>query len=453
MRSRERGAAPDVDPGWVGIGIAVASCALVAVAVSLLVVHLRHVQWNMIDLSVYRWGGLTVRSHGALYDGQWSGADIANYHDSPLPFTYTPAAALAFVPLSFLPLSWLQVLIVVVDVAAVGGCLLLSFRMLGHHVTRPLLGLVVTMTAVAMLLEPVTQTVSFGQINLVLLAMILADLALPDDHPLKGLLIGIAIGIKLTPAIFAVYFLITGRWKPAVRAVVAFAGTVVIAGVLIPGETRQFWVGRLFMDASRVGTVDYAGNQSLNGALVRLLGDSAGTHLVWLGAALAVGAGGLIAARWLHRSGRELEGATVCALTGLLVSPISWDHHWVWVIPAAAIAVDAALRGRRWALGALVAGVAVFASLPVIEGVVWAPPHGGHAEQQWSLVQSLPGDAYVLAGLAALAAVGAAIVAAHGRAGAPAVIDLDALDATPPIPGPVVATGPAVGAGAPTDAQ
>ena len=42
-----------------------------------------------------------------------------------------------------------------------------------------------------------------------------------------------------------------------------------------------------------------------------------------------------------------MAGWLTCALTGLLVSPISWDHHWVWIVPALALLADAAVRAMR----------------------------------------------------------------------------------------------------------
>src|SRR5690606_24023381 len=126
----------------------------------------------------------------------------------------------------------------------------------------------------------------------------------------------------------------TRRWRATIVSSATFAATVVVGAVALPAESKDFWFDRLFMDSERVGGVGYVGNQSLHGTIARLAGSVDAAELWWWASVLVVGALGMVLAAWASRRGREVMGVLLCALTGLLVSPISWSHHWVWLIPA-----------------------------------------------------------------------------------------------------------------------
>jgi alpha-1,2-mannosyltransferase len=251
--------------------------------------------------------------------------------------------------------------------------------------------------AAAVWLEPVRGTLAYGQINLLLAALVLADLTGRLERLPRGVLIGVAAGLKLTPGIFAVYLLLTGRPKAAGTALGAFLGTAALGWLLLPADSALFW-GKLWLDPGHVSGVPYAGNQSLYGAATRLLGGTDQAGLPWLLAAVLVGAGGLAVAAATHRAGHELAGIGLCGLTGLLISPISWNHHWVWVLPGTVVAVAAAVRRpTRARLARLACWLA-----PFLVGPIWWVPHGGDREYHHHGLQLLLGNAYLLAGLAAL---------------------------------------------------
>jgi alpha-1,2-mannosyltransferase len=197
---------------------------------------------------------------------------------------------------------------------------------------------------VALWLQPVQQTLQFGQVNLILMLIIVADFSLPAGAWPKGMGIGLAAGFKLTPLIFIPYLVLTRQFRMAGTAIVTFAATIAASLVLLPGLSRQFWLGGLFLDSGRTGNIAYVGNQSLNGALERLMGDAQTAHPYWVAASVAVGIFGLLIAAWWARHGHEMAGVLLCALTGLLISPISWSHHWVWSALALAVAADAVVR-------------------------------------------------------------------------------------------------------------
>ena len=324
---------------------------------------------HLLDLRVYRSGAAALLHGGAIYAEHLDPTDP--FH-TPLNFTYPPFAALLFAPFALLPWAFVVAALTVAGIAA----LALTTRLVRPQ--APLAAVVVG----AMLLGPVgwpQGTLVMGQVNLLLMALVAADL-LPAHRRWRGALTGIAAGVKLTPGIFLVYLAVTGRRREAATGAVTAAATALIGYAVAPGDSVLFWT-RLWWDPAHVGDQAYTPNQSLGGALARL---GAG-HGVWLVLAAAVGAYGLAVARQAYRSGDELWGVLVTALTGLLVSPVSWLHHWVWAVPIALV---------LWARGAWVIAtcwVAVFAVQPLW----WSLPPPAH---------DLATNSVTLAGLALLAA-------------------------------------------------
>ncbi len=299
-----------------------------------------------------------------------------------LPFTYPPFAAVAMVPLALLP-EWLAAALWTgASVGALAGVVVVVRRALD----RPAPGwLVALVTCGALAMEPVWQNLTFGQVNVLLMLAVLVDLVRPARR-WSGVLVGIAAGVKLTPLVFVVLLVLVGRRSAAGRAALAFAGTVAVGFVLTPGSAAAYWGDRLF-DAARVGPPALAHNQSVYGALTRFL-DGPPPTLLWLAVAgplsvavLVVGAG------WWRRGDRVL-GTCLAAMAMLLASPISWSHHWVWAVPVALVLWER----NRWASAAW---TAVFVARPV----VW-PPYGESREYDWSPLDHLAGNAYLLAALA-----------------------------------------------------
>ena len=334
-------------------------------------------RYSMIDLRVYRAGGAALRHGTPLYSAHPDG--------SLLPFTYPPFAGLVCVPPATLGWTAARIVLTAASLAA----LVVAVRLCvprGTHVPAVLAG--------ALLQEPVRATLGFGQINLLLMALVLLDLTGRAERRSCGVLVGLAAAIKLTPLIFVGYLLVTRRFQAAATAAATFAGTVLAGWVLLPAESARYWF-HLVAEPDRVGGVGFSGNQSLLGALTRLSDGSAAARPVWAVVTVLAGAGGLAVAAALSAGGRERAGIAVCGLTGLPVSPISWTHHWVWILPAL-IAAGYAVAPR---LRAAVAAVALlFAVAPV-----WWPPHGGDAEYRHSPPELLLADSYVLVALAVLA--------------------------------------------------
>jgi alpha-1,2-mannosyltransferase len=356
---------------------------------------------EMIDLAVYQWAGGVARDSQELYRSAWN--DF-------LPFLYPPFAAVAFMPLAGVPFPVLQVLSVALGLGAIVAVVHVSLVSLGyaHDPQRTVLAMAVL--AVAVWLEPVTQTIEFGQVNLVLLALVVVDLCLPDTNRWKGVGVGLAAAFKLTSLAFVPFLVLSGRRSAAARAVGVFAATVAAGVALLPVESRQYWLDGVFSDSSRVGAA-YVSNQSINGFWLRVAGSAEGAFWPWLIGSVIVGGLGMAAAVVLARRGHELAGVTMCGLTALVVSPISWSHHWVWLVPALVLGLDVARRWTGWrvrvGLGAL---VAVFGVVPFHPGVLWHVPRGGDQEEDWNAIQLIIGNLYLIAALVVIAVVVTGIV-------------------------------------------
>lgn len=283
-----------------------------------------------IDLYVY-WSLAPHVLEGDLYQ-------VTSPHsppDFPLPFTYPPFGALVFLPMTWM--FW--------------GLAQWSFRLLSvlclYWIVRVTLRLVagerwttearlwrqraILWTAVLLWMMPVFHTFEFGQINLVLAAVVLAALVARDQR-VAGAGIGLTAGVKLVPAISGLYFLATRRWAAAVWSFVAFTASVGLGFLVDFNQAKQYWFV-LFGDPDRVGPVATAHNQSLRGALSRTFGHDVGMSWPWLVAALVAVVLAGFALRAAVRAGDALIGVVTVQFLGLLLSPISWDHHWVWVAP------------------------------------------------------------------------------------------------------------------------
>jgi alpha-1,2-mannosyltransferase len=360
-------------------------------ALALIVVAAALAGWlrpDLTDLHVYRYGGR------ALLDG------LSPYTaDEPvtgLPFTYPPFAAATMLPLAVLPAQAAAAVWTAASVTALTAVVVVALREVGLDARGWLVpGLVLG----ALALEPVWQNLTFGQVNLVLMAAVVVDVTRPERR-YSGVLVGLAAGIKLTPLVFVVLLLLVGRRAAAGRATVTFLATVGVGFVLAPGAAAPYWTLGL-LDADRVGPPWLAHNQSVYGVLTRLL-DESPPALLWLGVALPLlGAMLVLATAWWRR-GDRLLGTGLAGLAMLLASPVSWSHHWVWAVP---VAIALWPHGRALA----VAWTFVFVARPVL----W-PPWGERRELTWGFLDHVAGDAYVLAAVGI--AVWAAVRLAHESA-------------------------------------
>lgn len=339
------------------------------------------------DLKVYRAGGSAWLRGIPLYTQDFP---------SWLPFTYPPVAAVLFSLLAVMPFVVAALVLTVVGLVALTVTTMFAVpERVSGRLPGPLVA--VAVIAAALLVEPVRVTLTYGQVNLLLMALVALDCLLPRTRYPRGLLIGVAAAVKLTPAVFVLYFLARRQYVPAATAVGTFAGVTGLGLLLAPRDSAVYWYTTVF-DPNRIGGADFATNQSLRGALSRFDLSPGLTQACWLLLSVAV-----LALAWqgARRAGEPVTALLVVAAAGLVVSPVSWSHHWVWIVPALVAWAVRVGRDRRQ-VAALLLTTAVFAV-----GHRYLP-FGRDRELDWSWWQHLLGNSYLLAAVAFLcwAAVG-----------------------------------------------
>ena len=330
--------------------------ALALLASVLLFLHFRplgHAVFEYPDLNVYRVAGQR------LLDGR------ALYATGPrtLPFTYPPFAAVLSIGFAVLPRKVTMFGFFLVNLVVLVFVLRLLFRPALARVPRWALPMaVLTLTAVMFWVRPVNDTLDWGQINLVLLALVLVD-GLGLTRLPRGVLVGVAAAVKLVPGIFIGYFLVTRQWRAALTAMASTAVCILIAFALAPSSSWTYWTKTLY-ESNRIGDSRYYSNQSLLGLVQRTV-DERLVGAVWVLLVAAVLASGFVRVRRAYDDGDVLAALAITGLMGCLVSPISWFHHFVWVLPALAVLVDDG-RNRRRVLVAAAVALLITTSLPYI---------------------------------------------------------------------------------------
>lgn len=327
--------------------------------------------FNFVDLRVYTDGAARL-GRGDLYDFTHVTGD------GPLPFTYPPFAAVVLYPWHFLPFPVAAVSWQLLSLAALYLSIRICFQLL-RPAGPPPWRLVAVCTVLAMWTEPVRVTLSLGQVNLFLLLAALAAIR-SRSWVVSGLLIGTAAGIKLTPAIGGLYFVARRRWGAAAMSAAAFAATVALAYAIDPRQTWRYFTV-LLGDANRIGPVGSVWNQSLRGTLSRFAGYDIATGWPWLAACALTAMLAFLA--WRALPGGDLLGTMlVMQLLGLMVSPISWLHHFVWLIPLVLWFSCGPVRDR--------AGARVLASCWAVALAAGPWALGGLEPSLWVIPRPLP---------------------------------------------------------------
>lgn len=367
-------------------GAAVAVAAL-AVSTGLTVSFL--VGNTYIDLLVYRMGARVLLDGDDIY-----GALPPVVGDFGLPFTYPPLAAMLFVPLALMPLGLGQLVFTLVSVAA----LAVTLRMVLARV-RPDVGARASWTmtavavAVALQLEPVRETISFGQINMVLMALVALDVLTEKPKWPRGLLIGLAAAIKLTPIAFLLLFLLKRDWRTSGRIVVAALGFTALAFAVMPEASTKYWLQTL-PDTGRIGPAYFANNASFKAVISRFGPPEHLGSVLWLVAVVVMLVVAVIAIRRAIDHDDLVVALIANATAVLLASPVSWSHHWVWAAPALLVLALAVVRApSAWNAVAATGIGALF-----LIGPQHLLPTAGDRELDWALWQHGFGTLYVTVG-------------------------------------------------------
>ena len=347
------------------------------------------------DLDVYRTGARVLLHGGDLY-----GRLPRLSNGSELPFTYPPFAALTFIPLAVVGYSTANWLLTALTIACVAVTLWCFAAATTGEAGARMRRLLPWALPAALLLEPVRSTLTYGQINALLMALVSLDCLTPACRWPRGIGVGVAAALKLTPAVFVLFFLLRRDLRAAVRAGLAFAACTGAGFALAPHDSLRYWT-HLVYQPGRAGGIAYASNQSILGALARLgLTDPTRTWL-WLALSLLAATLAVIAMRGALKANQMTHALVLNAAAGLLISPISWSHHWVWAAPALLTYLATTTAGRRRPSSFAVLALLIFAIAPHWL-LHWLLPSGAGSELRWSWWQQAVGDSYALIGFAFL---------------------------------------------------
>jgi alpha-1,2-mannosyltransferase len=389
-----RAAAP-ITRGWLATG-----AAALAVVAALTVLYSAYIPL-MNDFEVYFYGGSRV-----LETGETGVNELYAPRDG-LPFTYPPFAALLFAALATLGLSMGSLVFIttaLLGAAVVSAWLARHYFGLGRwrdaFADWRFRAVTLAGTAAILLLGPWRDTFDFGQINIILMGLVLADFALHGKSRAgelrwpAGLLIGIAAGIKLTPLAFGLYFLVRRDFKALGWMAAGFFGSIAAAWALLPTASGTFWT-KILPDTGRIGGPAYVDNLSVKGLLLHLgLPDSGLTSMVWLALALALAAVAALVIKWAVEADENFVAVSATAVLMLLISPVSWSHHWVWMavaLPCMAFAMhrvpsrDGKMRLAGWIIVAFSA-LAFYLTPKYLAVMAGAQEWGKDPQTQWQLI-------------------------------------------------------------------
>lgn len=288
-----------------------------------------------VDFTVYRLGAAALRHGVPLYGVSEPVTDLG--------FTYPVFAAGLFTPLTlFSPVVGFVLVLGVNTALWCTTWMMVCTALPLSPSASPVL------FTLGWLAEPVASTLANGQVNMLVAALVLVDVTVLRGRQGHGIATGLATGIKLTPALFVFMLAGTRQWRAMASAIGGFAATVMVGAVLAPRESWWYWTGGL-LHIDRVGTESALGNQSLVGLAARAIGhpEVPIAFTITLGALTVSGCLPLLCR--LHRHGLHLTAAAACGVLAVLITPISWSHHWIW-LPLLGLCAWRSSTRRAWAV-------------------------------------------------------------------------------------------------------
>lgn len=386
-------------------------------AAFLYVPFLAHFVWyfrklRIVDLPSFFWAAKLAFEQGVSpYDPQAFQEAVALAGQRVHPYLYPPPSLLVFYPLSLLSFDAARVLVLVGNHVMF---LLLGYLLLWRvaRLDRGGAASLAFFVAYLLLCEPVTLTIVLGQVNLLVLVLLLVLwLALREDaHPLLvGLPLSLAILVKAYPALFLLPLLAQRKYRAVAATLGLLALHLLVAGLVIPAPAWRDWLTSV-LPTGGYGRVPLglfspaaAWNQSLNGFTSRLFlenefseallpSEAAARSVPYLLAAALLGATLWTSWRIARRAdaGRFLDLELSLWLVAMFaVAPLSWEHHLVFVLPAGVLALHFLIGGEtrpRWGLGA---GLAAFL-------IAWAPPLDAAVFKRGLLTLVISGELYAV---------------------------------------------------------
>lgn len=356
-----------------------------------------------IDFDVYRTGGQIFLNGGDIY-GELP--ELA--HGDHLPFTYPPIAAMLFSIFAIMPMWLASMLFTAGSIWCVWWLTHFLVRnaesiLSAHAPSLNFRSIFLLAITVALWFGPIRETLRLGQINLFLNALILFDLCASKRRPWTGALLGLAIAIKLTPAVFLLFFFLRRDWRSMLVTLLSFAVLTGIGYLIAPQPSVLYWT-KILRDTARIGGLEYMSNQSINGMIARLGFSGSELSLAWLALSLAAGLMVAWVAWRLLKAGQVLSAAIVVGFTALLCSPVAWDHHWILAWPLLFLisvwSVTTADHRQIWRW------LAITGALIFVVNPQWLLPHNDGLELEWAAAQHIVGDSYLWWSTAALTIIG-----------------------------------------------
>jgi alpha-1,2-mannosyltransferase len=362
-----------------------------------------------IDIDVYQMGGQTWLDGHPLYGDVLFHTPIG----LNLPFTYPPLSAVMFSPFAWLHMPAASIAITALTLVLLIVSTVIVLSGLGVWNTSTLLPgpawlrrlwLATVIVALASIwLEPISSNFDFGQINVVLMTLVITD-CVPRRTPWpRGILLGLGIALKLTPAVFLLYFLLRRDNRAALTALASFVAATLLGFALAWSDSWEYWT-RTIRHTDRIGEASLNTDQNIAGALARIGLSEHARFVLWVLGSFLVLALTVWAMRRVLRAGEPTLALICVALFGLVVSPVSWSHHWVWVLPAILVTAVVGWRRRNAALAFVsAAGIALMYRTPID----LLPKHHESTANWW---HQLFGMSYVWWALAVIAAAGLTVV-------------------------------------------
>jgi alpha-1,2-mannosyltransferase len=384
---------------WLAFAVSIAAYVVISGTVFHQPFHVGPRELRYFDLKVYLGAAERILHAHPLY-----GHPIMAH----LGFTYPPVTALALLPLTLASITVDSRVVTAINIVLLVSTLRWTVSIwrssnygAGTRFVTSLNDWTIAAgaAALALWLEPVTTTLGYGQVDLVITALVVFDLSRRDTARSKGAAIGLAAGLKLTPLIFIPYLLFSRRSRAALWSVGVFLATIAVSFAAVSGDAWRYWTKVIF-DTHVVGSIADASNQSLPGAAARLTGLPSPSALAMVFVVFIAVVAVALAAR-ASRRGDDATGFWLCGVASLLASPISWTHHWALAVPALLMLALSAYQQRsrlRWLAAAAVAAV----------GYAYVPERLESHRPRFDLDfwRQLGSDCYVILGLAAVILAG-----------------------------------------------
>lgn len=350
-----------------------------------------------IDIDVYRMGGRAWLDGSPLYA---DGAMFATQGGLDLPFTYPPLAAIVFSPFAVMSLPAASAVITAITLLLLIIAVVIVLSRLDVWTAGRRIWLVAAIVAVTVVqFEPIEANFDFGQINVVLMTLVIAD-CVPRRTPWpRGVLLGVAIALKLTPAVFLLYFLLRRDTRALLVSAASVVALTLLGFALAWRDSWEYWTETV-RNTDRIGAATLNTNQNIAGTLARFGVGEDLRFIVWVLACFAVLGLTVWAARRALRADEPVLALICVAMFGLVVSPVSWSHHWVWSLPT--VLVTLVVAHRTGHAGLAVAG-ALGCALMFWSPITLLPEHQETSAPLW---RQLAGGSYVWWALFVIAAAG-----------------------------------------------